>query len=471
MIEDTIRRFFAEEALAPRRVVAAVSGGFDSTALLIALAAMRDDFDLVAGHVNHHLRGSDSDDDEAFVRELCARMNITLRVADGTLSADEVKKSGVEAAAREVRMALLQEIRHAVTADLIATAHQKNDQAETIVMRLMTGGGVAALRGIHPVRDDGVIRPLLAVTRDDINTFLAERGIVARLDRSNADQRFLRNRVRAMLAECDASEIDNLASIATQARAQWRVLERSIDAAEDVIASERETIFRSLPDDAWLRQALLLRHIRRLDRQSRDVSSRDLERLASSTIKRQNVTKSIELLQQAGELILRRIEPAISESEVEMTIGVTPAGACPERSRRGWLARRPPVAEPERLRGTPPIQPPGSRRYEQLIALPPNAPPQFTVRNRRRGDRFQPLGMHQEVKLKDFFIARKVPREERDRIPLVVWNGEIVWIPGVEVSERFKIGPSDRDVYAVTIAPSSRAEADDTASRRGLQRR
>src|SRR5207253_5257546 len=83
----------------------------------------------------------------------------------------------------------------------------KNDQAETVLMRLVTGGGLAALRGIHPMRDDGIIRPLLEVTRSDIEACLRERGISARVDRSNADPRFLRNRIRRVLAEFDASAI------------------------------------------------------------------------------------------------------------------------------------------------------------------------------------------------------------------------------------------------------------------------
>lgn len=422
VLADAIRRFFAAHSLAPRRVLVAVSGGFDSTALFLALHELGG-IELVAGHVNHHLRGADSDGDEAFVRDLCARLGIVLRVADGTLADDDVKRVGIEAAARDVRMARLQEIRKATDAGFIATAHQKNDQAETILMRLMTGGGIAALRGIHPVRDDGVIRPLLDVPRAAILAYLAARGVTPRHDRSNDDPRFLRNRVRAMLAE---SDVDNLAAVAGQAAAQWRVLERAIDEAEDVMAIDNETIFRSLPDDPWLRQALLLRHIRRLDPLARDVSARDLERIATSTAKRESVTKSVELIRRGGRIILRRVVEACPDFEVELTtrahiaeIGVTLS-----------LSRE---------------------RDGQLIALPRGAEPRFIVRNRRRGDRFHPLGMPEEIKLKDFLINRKVPAEARDRLPLVVWNGEIVWVAGVEVSERFKVGGGEGDVYAVRI--------------------
>src|SRR5258706_15387811 len=121
MLARAIRRFFSEHRLAPRRIVVAVSGGFDSTALLLAMAELRERFDVVAAHVNHHLRGEESDGDEAFVRELCERQGILLHIGDGTLDTEAVRDRGIEAAAREVRFARLQEIRRHVDADYIAT--------------------------------------------------------------------------------------------------------------------------------------------------------------------------------------------------------------------------------------------------------------------------------------------------------------------------------------------------------------
>ncbi|HXH90324.1 MAG TPA: tRNA lysidine(34) synthetase TilS, partial [Thermoanaerobaculia bacterium] len=318
VIVEAIRRFLAAHELVQRPIVAAVSGGGDSTALLVALVEIGD-IKFTAAHVNHHLRGTESDDDEAYVRELCARYDIPLRVADGTLDHEAVRHRGIEAAAREVRHARLGEIAGDA---LIATAHQKNDQAETVMMRLMTGGGIAALRGIHPVRDDGIIRPLLEVSRKEIERFLADRNITPRFDRSNANPRFLRNRVRAMLRDFDESVIDNLAAIADQARQQWPVLEQAIDAAEHVIASEDETLFRSMPENAWLRQALLLRHIRRLDPDARDVSAADLARLAGET-KKTSVTKSLELSKEGDQIVLRHRSnnPTTPDFEIEIEAG------------------------------------------------------------------------------------------------------------------------------------------------------
>jgi tRNA(Ile)-lysidine synthase len=456
-VSESVRRFFAQHRIEPCAVLAAVSGGTDSTALLILLSEIRlAGFAIFAAHVNHHLRGEESDADEAFVRDLCERFNVPLHVADGTLEAERVRQRGVEAAAREVRYARLHEIRDATRASFIATAHQKNDQAETVLMRLITGSGIGGLRGIHAVRGDGIIRPLLDITRDEIEEFLRERGITPRHDRSNDDPRFLRNRVRVVVRDLGA--VDNLAAIAAQARQQWPILERAIDEAENVEISEIETRFLDWPEHPWLRQALLHRHIHRLDSNARDVSAADLARLASETSKRVSVTKSLELLRKNNVLILRRVPQSTPEFEVPLhdgvahidTLGVTlhviPSVA---RNLGGWGTTHEPRTA---TRAPDPSVPLG---MTQSFQLPQNAPGTFTVRNRRRGDRFHPLGSPGPKKLKDFLIDRKIPAELRDRIPLLLWNDEIVWVAGVEISERFKISDTPGERYVVWLEGSS----------------
>jgi tRNA(Ile)-lysidine synthase len=432
VIAEAIRRFLAAHGV-EGTVVAAVSGGGDSTTLLLALADV-DGIELVAAHVNHHLRGADSDEDEAFVRELCARLGVPLHVEDGTLDPAAVRERGVEAAAREVRHARLHAVRERVGARWIATAHQKDDQAETVLMRLMTGGSIAALRGIHPRRDDGVIRPLLDVRRAELEAFLAERGVTARSDASNADPRFLRNRVRAMLGQLPPSVVDNLAAVAAQARAQWRVLEQLIDAADRSTTSEEETLFRDLPSEPWLRQAILHKHIRRLDPHARDVGAADLERLAAELdgVKRISVTKHLELVRKSDAVVLRKRPKATPEFEVELT---------PEHA-----AFIPEIATTITIHATKNEE----RRTKFLLQLPPGATPTFLVRNRRDGDRFHPLGLPADKKLKDFLIDRKIAVDLRDRIPLLLWNGAIAWVAGVEVSERFRVTGAG-DLYEVRL--------------------
>lgn len=437
MVPEAVRQFFVKYGLGECRVTVAVSGGADSTALLIALA--HEGFDVNAAHINHHLRGAASDDDEQFVRELCARLNIELHVADGTLAPEAIRTRGIEAAAREIRYACLVEIRDRTNARFLATAHQKNDQAETVLMRLLTGGGIEALQGIRPVREDGIIRPLLEVTRTEVDAFLIAEGITPRHDRSNDDPRFLRNRLRVLVRELGATE--HLASIGEQARAQWRILEKAIDDAERLCIIEDDSIRFAGEPDPWLARALLHRHIRRLDPEARDISARDLERLAAQigNAKRISVTKNLELI---GDTLRKRIDPT-----QPFEIPLKPH-------------------KPARLHDA--TMHLGEKPGAQRIQLPENAQPDFVVRNRRPGDRFQPLGMRNSKKLKDFLIDRKIAREVRDRLPLLVWNGEIVWVAGVEVSERFKVtDPPRGTVWQVWLEESVGAGAGDQSPLHG----
>ena len=436
MIASALREFFARSGIGPCTILAAVSGGIDSTALLLALAELREDgFTVLAAHVNHHLRGEDSDLDEVFIRGVCSDTNVPLEVVDGTLDEDRVRATGIEAAAREVRYRRLAEIRERTESRFVATAHQKNDQAETVLMRLLSGSGIAGLRGIHPVRADGFVRPLLDVTREEIDAYLLERGITARFDRSNDDPRFLRNRVRVLIRELNA--IDNLAAVAAQAREQWPLLERAIDDAErqHLTIEVHETHFRSWPESHWLRGALLQRHIRRLDPEARDF---DADRLARSihSIRRIIVTKHLELLRRGDALVLHRQPQATEAFEVELEEDV-------------------PVYLPQigtTLVLTRHVDDPATRNTQhatQRIQLPPRVAGRFTVRNRRDGDRFQPLGLAFAKKLKDFLIDRKIPAEIRDRIPLLLWNDEIVWVAGIEISDRFKVTAAEGVIYEV----------------------
>lgn len=171
------------------RVYCAVSGGADSVALLFGMYLLREklDIDLHAAHFNHHLRSEESDGDAAFVREFCSGYGIPLEYGEA-----EVKtgKKGLEAAAREARYAFLREL-----PGTVATAHTADDNAETVLMHLLRGTGLKGLGGIAP-KNGSVIRPMLLVTREEVEAFLEEYHLPHREDSSNATERFLRNRLR-----------------------------------------------------------------------------------------------------------------------------------------------------------------------------------------------------------------------------------------------------------------------------------
>lgn len=186
-LSEFIRRY---SLIAPGdRVVCAVSGGADSVALLFALYLLRErlGITLEAAHFNHCLRGQESDGDEAFVRQLCGRYEIPLHLGSGQIVPG---KKGLEAAAREARYAFLRGL-----PGKIATAHTADDNAETVLQHLVRGTGLKGLGGIAPVNGN-VIRPMLTVTRREVEAFLEEYALPHREDSTNSTDLFLRNRIR-----------------------------------------------------------------------------------------------------------------------------------------------------------------------------------------------------------------------------------------------------------------------------------
>ncbi len=197
IIEDTIAR---HRMIVPKdHLLAAVSGGPDSVALVLSLLELAPNLNFTLGiaHVNHCLRGVDADEDEAFVRRLAKDLNLTFHntAVDVKKQAGQQKIS-LEEAGRHVRYAFFKELcdRHGYTK--IATGHTKDDNAELVLMNLLRGSGLKGLTGIPPIRDSKVIRPLIRVTKLEIFDFLKTRGQSFRQDDSNFDPAFLRNRVR-----------------------------------------------------------------------------------------------------------------------------------------------------------------------------------------------------------------------------------------------------------------------------------
>jgi tRNA(Ile)-lysidine synthase len=178
-------------------LVVGLSGGADSVALLDALASLRRrrGFRLVAAHLDHHLRPG-SGDDAAFCAELCRALDVPLRVGRADVRARAAReRGGLEQAARRERYAFLRRVREEESAVAVAVAHTRDDQAETLLLRLLRGSGATGLAGMRPRRGD-VVRPLLDVSREEVLAHLGERGLAWREDASNADLAHRRNRVR-----------------------------------------------------------------------------------------------------------------------------------------------------------------------------------------------------------------------------------------------------------------------------------
>lgn len=448
-LPDDLRKILHQWSVDRGRLVVAVSGGADSTALLHALAEACPDLELISAHVNHELRGDESERDAITVENHGRALGIECVVVRAPLDPEMIRRQGVEAAARGARYDALHAIREQTGAEWIATGHTMDDQAETVLQKLITRTPVESLRGIIPRTSSGVIRPLLGLRRRVVHDWLHDRDIPHRFDSSNEDFRFLRNRIRhVLIPELESKDphvVEHLAAIADHVGAIRQSLVpiiRRVSAKWDRTPRRSRLPLAQLPQNRSLRRIVLLDELRRLAPEGREISSERLASLPEELVatSRLSLGEGIDAMLDGDVLVLQAVgsddTPEISQViHCGETVTLTGIGAS---------------VTLRRVDGT--IRYTDEDRHVQVFALPAGttAEEPFLLRNRRRGDRFQPLGMDHPKKLKDVLIDRKVPRVERDAIPLLIFRNEIVWIAGVEVSERFRVSPG-RDLYEVRI--------------------
>ena len=251
---NKLQLFITEQELVQpgEEVVCAVSGGADSVALLFALYLLKEKLQirLSAAHFNHHLRGAESDQDQAFVEEFCSRYDIPLYKGGAAV---ETGPKGLEAAARDARYGYLKTL-----PGRIATAHTADDNAETVLMHLIRGTGLKGLGGIAP-KSGKLIRPMLTVTRQDVMAFLQEWNLPHVEDQSNHTDQFLRNRLRQhvmpLLNRENPRLAENVSAMAMQLRQEEHYLSRQVELTDRVsVLREMDPALRNRALESFLRQ-------------------------------------------------------------------------------------------------------------------------------------------------------------------------------------------------------------------------
>ena len=447
----TLDAFFSHAA--PVRpgdtLLAAFSGGPDSTALLLGLTelASRRRLRVVAAHLDHAADPGSAGRAAAAVRA-AALLGVECVVARREVAAiarAEEWSASPEEAARRVRYRFLEEVRRERGARWIATAHHRDDQAETVVLRLLQGSGVEGLAAIQP-RRGRVVRPFLALPREELlralSTARAAAGIHPVDDPTNRDLSLARNRVRHDLlpaleaAEGGASErLARLAGAAGRARTviERRLAGHLLPAATPGggVAVPRDA-FEALPASLQP-HALALLHRRAgavypAGRAAREELLRQLGRPGGAGAAGCDLPGGWRWEAGARLLVLRRREPP--PPSFAYTLPVPGTLELPELGLTLQVRRQ--RAEPWMFRGA---------RHRAGLALPIAPGEPVVVRSRRPGDRVHPLGAPGSRKLKDVLIDRRVPRRERDRLPLLCVGERIAWVPGVTVDEAFRLDP------------------------------
>jgi tRNA(Ile)-lysidine synthase len=409
---DAARRSGLVQPGAPLLVL--VSGGGDSVCLLDVAARLG--ARVSALHVNHGLREGAAEDED-FVRRLCDRLEVPLVVE----ALEQPPASGnLQEWARDARYALAE--RHA-EADY-ATAHTASDQAETVLYRLAVSPGTRALHGMAE-RRGRLVRPLLEVTRDEVRAYLREYELEWREDPSNDDRRFARTRVRhdvlAGLRELSPAAERTIAETARQLREEAEVLDDAVDDALESAGGGPAITLSALRELPPAVRRLLLR---RLAERAAGGGPRPLSRVETDEILSlgERGTKSLDLggglraVAEYGTVRFARAPEADAPAPASLAV--------PGRVRFGdW--------EVEALTGGG-----GEVTVTGVGAA-------LVVRSWRDGDRMRPVGLGGSKSLQDLFTDRKVPRALRRTLPVVEAEGEIVWVAGVALDERFAAEPGD----------------------------
>lgn len=440
---DRFFRFRAPVASGDRLVVA-FSGGPDSTALLTGLTRLsrRRGWRLLAAHLDHGL-DPDSSARAAAARRIARHLGVAFVAERCSVPALRRAGESPEAAARRIRYRFLERVRRGRDARWVVTAHHRDDQVETVLLRLLFGSGWEGLVAIQP-RHRRVVRPLLDLPRRTLEAVVRRYNITPLEDATNRDLSLPRNRLRHLLVPRlenrwpdlgdRLARLPPLAARARRAVADRLAAHLPIEEVADGTAVPREALAHLPP--ALLPSALALLHRRAgvPHPAGRDARRELVRQLATGTgAAGVDCGGGFRWEIRGSRLVLVRPSSPTPPPRFAYTLQA-PGERIVDELALGFRLTRGPRA-PWMFRGSP-------RRAGLALGIEPGD--RVEIRNRRPGDRLRPLGSSGARRLKEVLIDRRVPRERRDRLPLLVVNGRIAWVPGVTVDHRFRLPNGDR---------------------------
>ena len=418
-------------------ILVAVSGGPDSVALLDLLTtffAPEDHLQLTITHIHHGLRES-ATNDAKFVQQLAKQYNLPfVECHVDVLSRVAETGESIEDAARQLRYACLQETAQSLHAHYIATGHTADDQAETVLMRVLRGAGLAGLAAIPPRRDN-IIRPLLSIWRQDVEAYLSARNLQSCLDETNTSTCYTRNRIRLTLlphleAEYAPRLRERLCHLAEMAREDNAVLEQLVaEQAATMISPISGGVVLALPEklSSAFRRRLYRSAITLVRGGVQDIGYDHLQAIEQVQAGGEVHLPGVRVLSEAGRLVFLKTAEIVEGKLFIPTQSLSIPGRCylqdagcsleillhigQQAIEAGDVA----VLDAHKIHGA------------------------LSVRAWQPGDRYRPFGAPGSRKLQDIFVDAGVPRRLRDRIPVIIDENGIVWIAGFRPADRVKI--------------------------------
>lgn len=433
------------------RVLVGLSGGPDSVSLLHVLSELREEWrlSLYALYVDHGLRPEKTPYEIDFCADLTERLNVPFSVKRvDVMEFSEKENLSIQEAARHLRYLAFEEHAFQIEADRIATGHNADDQAETLVMRLLRGSGPKGLSGIPPVRGM-FIRPLIMVERNEIENYLDEEGIRFVIDTSNLKQDYLRNRLRhevmPLLKKYNPNLTGTLCRTATIFREENAYMEIAVTKSLMRLISRktRDKIELFISPLEHMEKVILRRTLIRAIEETRGLRGIGLEHIeeiislikTGSSGSRIYLPGGIRVIKDYSTLVITSAPPRKLGEHVLQVPGETVL-------KEAGLVLISSVNDDST--GT------GDGKTEaafdfDMLRLP------LRVRSRQAGDFFYPAGFGKRKKLQDYFVNEKVPRDLRDTVPLLLSGEDIIWVVGYRMDDRYRIKSSSARALRITV--------------------
>ncbi|WP_315074953.1 tRNA lysidine(34) synthetase TilS [uncultured Clostridium sp.] len=444
------------------KILIALSGGPDSVCLLNILFELKEELniEIAAAHLNHLLRGEDALRDEEYVIDICNKMGIrcfTKRV-DINAYAEEHKLSS-EMAGRNVRYDFFDEILNREGFNKIATAHNANDQAETILFRLMRGTGLEGLGGIKVFRENKIIRPILCLSRNEVEKYIKLKSLCPRVDKTNFEKVYNRNKIRldilpyikenfnkdiiqtlnrmSVLLQKDNEFLENLALGLYNSYCieydDYFIIKKEIFKEEEVIVNRilRHVITKFSRSNYDFE----MKHIYKIFYLSKNDSGKIVD--LPNGIYAENIYGDIYIKSKEKKRTIKneKEEIILSKNNINKTTA----------NFDGFKIQFHVVNDYEKDKIN--LKENKLVKYFDFDKINKN----ILVRYRKDGDRIIPLGMNGNKKLKDIFIDMKIPKEERDNTPILCFDEKIAWIIGIRTSEEYKLTNKSKNILKVAI--------------------
>ena len=424
-----------------KKYIVALSGGADSVCLLLVLRRLG--YDVEAAHCNFKLRGEEADRDEQFCVELCKKNDIKIHLVHFDTNFYAIShKISIEMAARELRYSYFENLRRDIGADAVCVAHHQNDCAETVILNLVRGTGIQGLAGIQPKRDN-IVRPLLCVSRDEIESFLAREGQDFITDSTNLDDLYVRNKIRLniipMMEKINPAAVQNIVKTAIRLSEANKVFSHSIEEASMRVSDS--TAEGLVIDIEKLRKEVSTEYTLFNILKNYGFNPDQIEAIDSNL---EAPTGTI-YLSESHQLLFNRGKIIVTErSNSAISLKIPETGKYVFGDKGEALK-----VELKTVDSTFTIS------KDKNIATLDARNIQFPLifRNARNGDRFVPFGMKGSKLVSDYLTDRhRSLNEKRSQMVVEDADGRIIWLAGERTDNRFRVDAATTEVLIITLA-------------------